>query len=373
MALTDIFARRYQDEPLWTCFGENERRLLVQASCIVSEQLFREFNQQVWEDLNHKLSRELGVFDLSALSGIDPAKLSSVARVYVTKYPAASACQYFMTAPCDSSVSPDRFVKERLSFVEIAFREKEDQIAKENANLDQKLQDGLLRASRVATVFRDFQARCLKAKRRHREKEKEIRAANKRLNDRLQSACRELNARFREADADLHYHNGFIQLASDHATVAQIEQPFWSLLRSPALHSVDLEMKKAIDLRDTGGPDPAFHAAKALESALKIICESLDRTHGGEHGPIGYLKNLRAQKHGEFIAQWEHDILKKFFTDVRNPLAHGRGSKPPLGLSDEQTDWAIGFCMIWIRNLIRRTNGLGCPATIKMRKLRQSR
>ena len=227
------------------------------------------------------------------------------------------------------------------------FRKKDHQVAAENANLDQKLQDELLRASRVATGPRDFQAQRLEAKRRRHEKEKEIRAANERLNRRFESACRELNARFRQAEANLHYHNGFIQLASDDTTVVQIEQPFWSLLRSSEWQSVDREMKEAIDLRDTGRPDPAFHAAKALESAIKIISDSRAWTHGGERGAISYLNNLRAQKNGEFIAQWEHDILHKFFSAVRNPSAHGAGSEQPLSLSDEQTDWAIGFCMIW--------------------------
>ena len=55
MALTDVFARRYKATLLWTHFGENEQRLLVQASRIVSEQLFHEFNQQVWEHLNRTL------------------------------------------------------------------------------------------------------------------------------------------------------------------------------------------------------------------------------------------------------------------------------------------------------------------------------
>ena len=38
--LTEIFACRYLDVPLWEEFDENARRLLVQGFRIVSEQLF---------------------------------------------------------------------------------------------------------------------------------------------------------------------------------------------------------------------------------------------------------------------------------------------------------------------------------------------
>ena len=359
MALTDIFARRYHDTPIWTRFGENERRLLVQASRIVSEQLFYEIEHQVWDHLDRTLSMELGVASLSALSATALARLSLQQKLHATTYRAASACQHFMCAPYDDSVSPDRFVKERISFVEIAFRKKEDQVTAENANLDQAVQEAVLRASRVAPGQRASRALHFEVARRRHESEKEIRAANDRLNQMFESACHELNERFRQAGANLHYHNGFIQLASDSVTEGEIEQPFWSLLRSPEWQSVDREMKEAIDLRDTGGPDPAFHAAKALESAVKIISDSRNWTRGNEHGAVSYLDNLRSGRNGEFIAQWEHDILRGFFADVRNPSAHGAGSGQPLSLSEAQTDWAIGFCMIWIRNLIRRTNQTG--------------
>ena len=356
MALTDIFARRYRDTRLWTHFGENERRLLVQASRIVGEQLFHEIHQHgVWDHLNKTLSMELGVTNLSDLSATSPARLLPQQSIHPLPSPAASVCQDFMRAPYNDSVCPDRFVKERLSFVEIAFREKEDQVAADNAGLDQAVQEAALRAARVVPGRHASRDRRLKAVDRRYWSEKEIRDANERLNRTLESACHELNVRFRQAEANLHYHNGLIQLGSDSMTEEQIEQPFWSLLRSSEWQSVDREMKEAIDLRDTGRRDPAFCAAKALESTIKIISDSRDWTSGKERSAVSYLDNLRARKNGEFIAQWEHDILREFFTAVRNPAAHGAGSDQPVRLSEEQTDWAIGFCMIWIRNLIRRT------------------
>lgn len=47
-------------------------------------------------------------------------------------------------------------------------------------------------------------------------------------------------------------------------------------------------------------------------------------------------------------------MLKRFFADVRNPDAHGAGSAPQPALSDVQISWAIEFCMIWIKSLLRR-------------------
>ncbi len=352
MALTDIFARRYVDTTIWTRFGENERRLLVQASRIVSEGLFHEIDHQVWDHLDKTLSMELGVASLSALSATHPARLTPQQRIPGATYRTASDCQHFMCAPYDGSVSPDRFVKERISFVEIAFRKKEDQVAAENAGLDQAVQEAALTASRVVPGQHASRHRRLAAVNRRYWSEKKIRDANAQLNRAFESACHELNVRFRQAESNLHYHNGFIQLASDSLTVGQVEQPFWSLLRSSVWQTVDHEMKEAIDLRDTGGPDPAFHAAKALESTIKIISDSRNWTRGNKGGAVRYLDNLRSRK---FIAQWEFDILRGFFAAVRNPSAHGAGSGQPLSLSEAQTDWAIGFCMIWIRNLIRRT------------------
>lgn len=353
MALTDIFARRYRDTTLWECFSENERRLLVQASRIVSEQLFYEIEHGVWGHLNRTLSMELGVTNLSALSGTDPARLSAEQRIHAQTFRAAACCQHFMCAPYDHSIPPDRFIKERLSFVEIAFRMKEDKVKAENAGLDRAIQEAGLTAS-VVVPGPHRQVPGLAAARRQK-KERELRAANERLNQGFESACRELNARFRQAEANLHYHNGFIQLASDGMTEEQIEEPFWNVLRSSEWQSVDRELKEAIDLRDTGRPDPALYAAKALESTIKIISDSRGWTRGNERGAVSYLDNLRARNNGEFIADWEHGILRQFFAAVRNPSAHGAGSAQPLSLSEPQTDWAIGFCMIWIRNLIRRT------------------
>ena len=147
----------------------------------------------MWDHLDKTLSMELGVASLSALSVTASSRLSLQQQLLAATNRAAAVCQHFMRAPYDGSGSPDSFVKERISFVEIAFRKKEDQVTVENANLDQALQEAVLKASRVAPGQRASPARRHDVVWRRNESEKEIRAANDRLNQRFESACRELN------------------------------------------------------------------------------------------------------------------------------------------------------------------------------------
>lgn len=167
-------------------------------------------------------------------------------------------------------------------------------------------------------------------------------------------ACvEELNARFRQASYPLNYHNGYIQISTDDVVQREIETPFWALVSDSIWANVDLDMKEALDLRDSDGRDPAFYAARALESTIKIISDQKGWTHGGEKGAHNYIDNLASKKNG-FISSWESASLKEFFTHVRNPFGHGAGSSQMPSLSHPQTEWAIEFGMSWIKNLIRR-------------------
>ena len=121
----------------------------------------------------------------------------------------------------------------------------------------------------------------------------------------FRESCDELNERFRQAGAKLDYHNGFIQISPDELTKDQIERPFWNLVSAPEWENVDQDMKEAIDQRDAGGRDPAWYAARALESTIKIISDERGWTTSKEKGAKNYLDKLRSQKNGgfEFRAQ----------------------------------------------------------------------
>ncbi|MCJ2055927.1 hypothetical protein MKL09_05105 [Methylobacterium sp. J-048] len=133
-----------------------------------------------------------------------------------------------------------------------------------------------------------------------------------------------------------------------------IHEPFWDLVSDGKWSNVRADMQQAFNQRDSGGPDPAFYAARALESAIKIISNLKEWTTGKEKGASNYLDNLVSQKNGRFIAVWEADILKDFFGKLRNPTAHGAGSDEQPRLSRHQAAWVIDFCIIWIKSLVGR-------------------
>lgn len=349
--LTDIFANRYSGMVLWETFEEKDGRFLVQAFRIISEQFYPYYrngnedssSKSKWKILNQKLSLELGLENLSNLGFSYNTTWQGKVTTSTSIYPLIDVCKNFVFTKYDGSISADRFMKERISFIELAFREKENEI--------QSLIEGFNRGF----VSRNFEHNIRAIVENPSAKQLEGKDAfATRMKEPFLDAVTELNTRFRQTNYNLHYHNGFIQRSTDQLTEEQIEAPFWSLVAEPKWVNVDHDIKEAIDLRDNGGRDPALYAAKALESTIKIISDDKGWTHGGEKGAINYIENLRSKKNGEFINAWEQESLAKFFSTVRNPLGHGAGSNKMPELSAHQTDWAIEFCMIWIKHLIRK-------------------
>ncbi|MBL4795954.1 MAG: hypothetical protein JKY50_00920 [Oleispira sp.] len=134
----------------------------------------------------------------------------------------------------------------------------------------------------------------------------------------------------------------------------EVHDPFWSLVEESKWDNVRIDMQQALSLRDSGGPNPALYSARSLESAVKIISEDYGWTTGRERGAANYIDTLISSKNGRFIEPWEGDMLKQFFSNVRNPGAHGAGSDPQPKLNSVQTNWAIEFCMISIKSLLLR-------------------
>ena len=155
-----------------------------------------------------------------------------------------------------------------------------------------------------------------------------LRAANLKINKGFSDLVIELNERFRRAGVPLTYHNGFIQVSIDPLIEEQIATPFWNLVANPLWHNVDQDMKEALDRRDSNDKDPAFFAARALESAIKIVSYTKNWTPGTEKGAGNFIDNLASKANGKFLSAWEKDILLDYFRKVRNPLGqvHGLGS-----------------------------------------------
>lgn len=323
--ITDVFAVRYRDKIIRNDYTAEDSLLLSQIFTVVIEDLFSPFDftngeeageAESWSWILKVLTREFGTLEFSGLIGA-----------------AYEVCRNWMLASAKSSA--DEHIKARISLVELAFQRMSSVIG----NGPQ-----LSRFERTIISTNSFSEEAL-----HR-------ASSDRYDKRIvrySEAVREVNERFRRARYPLHYHNGLIQLVTDEATQFHVEAPFWSALSGPMWANVDRDMKRALAVRDTGGYDPAFHAAKALESTLKIICKILKCETGKEKSAYNYIDNLQS-KRCRFISNWEGDTLKAFFKDVRNHFGHGPGSEEPLELTKQQEIWAIEYCMISIKSLVSR-------------------
>ena len=349
--LTEIFANRYANVSIWQTFGELERRLLVQGFRLLTEYIcpYRhngreyEYGKAFWADLHRQISMELGLSSLSALATSYDTNWLGKQHTITHTWNMEQVCENWMLKNFNGSQTPDLFMKERLSLVEIGFRKRSETIAEANERLASQITAIRIRIKRKAPGKIHVPG----------DPSEALRARNKKLNQEFQDAVDELNARFVQARCNLNYHNGFIQCSADQLTEEQVEKPFWASVSDPLWRNVDVDMKEALDQRDSGRRNPAFYAARALESAIKIISDVRGLTQGREKGAHNFIENLASQR-AAFIAPWEGEILKQFFTRVRNPMGHGPGSDDLTALDERQTTWAIEFCMTWIKSLIRR-------------------
>lgn len=349
--LTDIFAYRYLDQPIWSTYTDIERRLLNQAFGVVKDALpywvdgkEDERQKAKWKRLHDQLARELGVSELSQRYYSYTQKNALGAEFPVSGWFSWDhVCEQFVNAKYLGQCEADRFVKERISFVELALRLRGEEIATMNVNLPAAIQQATFRdaAARSGLLIPGSAVEGVKA-------------WNAKQNSEYQSQIAELNERFRRAGTPMTYHNGFIQFAMDQRIEQNIAKPFWDLVADPMWKNVDIDMKEALDRRDSNNKDPAIFAAKALESAIKIVSDLKQWTRGNENGAAQYIDNLISKANGSFLTPWEGEMLKDYFRKVRNSVGHGPGSEPMPELTLPQTDWAIETAMSWIRSLVRR-------------------
>ena len=346
--LTDVFFRRYADRPMFASVGAKESALFVQAYRIVNEQIWKyhgydkevdESVKAIWTGIHDRLSMEIGVKELS------PRYYSYKTGQFTNSgwYDMNLVVEQWLNVRLTGDLDPDMFVKRRLSFVELAFRTREEQVAQANAEFPRRLAEAEMKdrqPPRPMTI--------------PGRRSDGVRAINEGMNTAFTANVHELNERLRQAGMPLHYHNGFLQITKDEQIQEQVEQPFWLLVKEPRWKNVSIDMVEAIDRRDTGDRDPSFYAAMALESAIKIICELKKWTTGNEKGVSDFLNHLENKANGSFIAGWERQSMQRFYSDVRNDLGHGPGSKDMPNFTPPQIDQTIEFCMSWIKSLIKR-------------------
>ncbi|WIY26545.1 AbiJ-NTD4 domain-containing protein [Parasedimentitalea psychrophila] len=334
--LTDIFAVRYEETELFRTLLRRERRALHQCFTVLEdfhpywgqEKSALKKSRAFWEELQKRLANELGVRSLSHSWYQADVGLGEFHRKETKKRADIEICRNWYELAIQDAENVDEYIKERLSLIELGLRLKFERAE----HCREYLQSGESAVSIIASGYSN-----------------EI--------DNYHRISSEINTRFRTARFPLNYHNGFFQIEADEIISNEIEQPFWSLVSEPKWNNVDMDMKEAVDQRDNGGKDPALFAAKALESTIKIISDELGETHGSERGAHSYIDNI-AKKAVVFLSEWEKELLKSYFTKVRNQLGHGPGSEPMPRLSPQQTSWAIESAMSWVKLLVLRLESL---------------
>lgn len=145
--LTDIFATRYADIPLWSEVKESDTRFLTQAFRIISEQIYPYYydgkeiavSKAKWQSLNDKLSMELGLQELSSKTFGYNTTFNGNPHYQVHFHTFESVCKNFVCIPYDGKNNPDRFMKDRISFIELAFRESAGDLELDRIRMEQDL------------------------------------------------------------------------------------------------------------------------------------------------------------------------------------------------------------------------------------------
>lgn len=354
--LTDIFANRYADRPIWQWIKDSDKKLLVQGFQLVSEELFSlskdippdKTNKNAWYSLHSRLCREFGLESLSPLRwGIEQSR-------HVQEWGTKTfdvICKTWLLESIKEGQDADVFMKQRISFFELAFRDYKQLIKAAEMSIKSQLdvlnKDSTDSTNKLLALFEPHH----KAELARLDMLKiDIDLMGAAFN----RACDELNERFRRANVPLHYHNGFIQIESDPLVQAQISEPFWKIISDPKWKNVEIDMAEAVDRSESAQRDPALYAAKALESAIKIISDERGWTTGKERGAGNYIDNLKSTSNGGFIEEWEAKAIQHIFSNVRNGLGHGPGNDPMPELTQQQTDWTIEAAMSWTKSLIGR-------------------
>lgn len=345
--LTDIFARRYANYPIWTQYTENEPRLLQQCIGVAKDVLpyytldgnIDEAQKAKWKSIHDRLARELGLREL--WQRYVTYKWQGNDLTHTNEW--VGMCENFATSQYAPQANVDRYMKERLSLIELVMRVRQGEINEMNRTVEQRIKERIQGARRGSGyTFPGDPAVGIRAR---------DAVANKAFN----ASVNELNVRFQQAGVPLSYHNGFIQIAKDEEIEKQVAEPFWRAIADPKWENVAIDMNEALDRRDNSAGDAAWYGCKALESAIKIVSDLKGWTTGNEKGAHNYIDNLVAKRNGaRFIETFEMEVLKSFFTHVRNQFGHGAGNAPMPSFTVEQTDWAIEFAMIWVRTLVRR-------------------
>ena len=243
----------------------------------------------------------------------------------------------------DESINP----LEKISFFEILFRDTEKHILSEIEFIETNIPTYEARSAQIKAKGANY----------HDDGEEKLKKALPQLERKklaLGNMRTGIEQRLKLHKTELAYHNGHFQKSADPAIELTIAVPSWSLMSDPKYKNVETDMLEALDRYDSGDRDPAFYAAKALESMIKIICEEKGYTIGNEKGAADYLSHLNSSKNGTIIINDEKEELLSMFRIRNTHGGHGAGSKPMPTLTNTQALRYIHSAMVWISNLAKR-------------------
>ncbi|MDP2734243.1 MAG: hypothetical protein Q8O63_14250, partial [Hoeflea sp.] len=191
--LNDIFARRYDRIQLRDSFEQRDQRLLVQSFRILADDIYpyyvdgkeASWNVAAWKKLHAQLSRELGLRELSKQSVSYTAKWNGKDTLQTSAYTMLQVCENWFMEPVAGS--PDTHIKERLSLIELAFREREAAIAAKEARPINDVEKLLVSLNRQVGKLPGDHDQAVRELREERRAE-------------FRAWVEELNTRFRQAD-----------------------------------------------------------------------------------------------------------------------------------------------------------------------------
>jgi hypothetical protein len=163
---------------------------------------------------------ELGLNELSSPAYTYIVTISGMPTHKVALYTIYDICKNFVCSTYSTSVEADHFMKERISSIEIAFRQRANELADARALVQQRRELAKRQnsphyrpsAADVALYFSDG------------NEDDDTNWRN------FQDSVNELNERMRLAGYNLNYHNGLIQISTDPLIQKHIEAPFWLLV-----------------------------------------------------------------------------------------------------------------------------------------------
>lgn len=144
--LTDVFFRRYENRSMFDAVGQKESALFLQAYRLVNEQIWKYYGydkkvdervKEIWTDIHDRLSMEIGVKELWPKHYAYQTNWMGKPYTNSGWHEMNYVVEQWLTLTFDSEhMDADTFVKRRLSFIELAFRTREEQVQATNANLN---------------------------------------------------------------------------------------------------------------------------------------------------------------------------------------------------------------------------------------------